>query len=157
MSFAGRSSLHPIHAETRGLSGWIRSDVGSGSGEVRVEAGQLEIPLASLSSQNALYDSELRRRIDIRRHPTANAELSDWQPTERPGSYRVRGDVTFRGVTVDVEDEITVSVQDDETVLLDGSRVFDIRDFGMEPPRLLALRVHPEVTIRIALVARLVD
>jgi hypothetical protein len=45
-------------------------------------------------------------------------------------------------------------VEDDHTVLLDGTRVFDIRDFGMEPPRLLTVRVYPEVTIRVVVVGR---
>jgi hypothetical protein len=31
--------------------------------------------------------------------------------------------------------------------------VFDIRDFKMDPPRLLMLKVHPEVTVRIDVVA----
>ena len=31
--------------------------------------------------------------------------------------------------------------------------VFDIRDFGMEPPRILMLKVQPEVTVRVEIVA----
>jgi hypothetical protein len=69
----------------------------------------------------------------------------------------VNGAVTFRGVTRDVEDNMSLSVEDDRTVVLDGARLFDIRDYGMDPPRLLTLRVYPEVTIRVALVGRLVD
>jgi hypothetical protein len=34
-----------------------------------------------------------------------------------------------------------------------GEHVFDIRDFGIKPPRILMLRVEPEVTVRIRLVA----
>jgi polyisoprenoid-binding protein YceI len=143
MSFDGRSSLHPIRADTRGLTGWIRAD-----GEA-LEAGELEIPLGTLSAGNPLYDNELRRRIDIRRHPTATAVLGRWDPATR----RASGSVSFRGVTIEAEDELTVSMEDDDTLLVEGSRTFDIRDFGMQPPRLVAVRVHPEVTIRIALVA----
>jgi polyisoprenoid-binding protein YceI len=155
MSVDGRSSLHPIHAETSGLQGWIDAEVlGGGTGQVEVDAGRLEIPLTQLFSGNRLYDAELHRRIDIRRYPTVTAVLSDWQPTGRPGSYRVRGDICFRGVTRGVEDDMALSVEDDHTVVLDGARVFDIRDFGMDPPRLLTMRVFPEVTIGVAVVGR---
>jgi hypothetical protein len=38
-------------------------------------------------------------------------------------------------------------------VQLQGSSRFDIREFGMEAPRMLLLRVEPEVDIRIDVVA----
>ena len=48
---------------------------------------------------------------------------------------------------------MTIAQLDDGTLQLDGSSTFDIRDFGMEPPRILMLKVHPEVTVRVAIVA----
>lgn len=154
MALDGRSSVHPIHAETGGVRGWIRGRVGPGAGEAELDAGEVEIPLGALSGANALYDAELRRRIDVRRYPTAVGVLSDWQPTAEPGSFRVRGDVTFRGVTRTVENVMSLAVEDDRTVVLNGTCAFDIRDFGMTPPRLLTLRVFPEVTIRVAMIGR---
>ena len=154
MTLDGRSNVHAIHAETNGLMGWIQAEVVTETGQVEVEAGTLEIPFTRLSSGNALYDVELRRRIDIRRYPTAAAVLSDWQPTAKAGSYRVGGQVSFRGLTRAVEGDMSLSVEDDCTLVLDGARLFDIRDFGMEPPRLLSVRVHPEVTIQVAVVGR---
>ena len=61
----------------------------------------------------------------------------------------MRGDVTFRGVTNSYEDEMTIAQLDDATLQLDGRATFDIRDFGMEPPRILMLRVHPEVDVTV--------
>ena len=157
MSLDGRSSLHAIHAEASGVKGWIEAELEPDTGDARVGAGQLEIALNQLSSGNSLYDAELHRRLDIRRYPAVTGVLSDWQPTVTRGSYRVNGAVTFRGVTRDVEDNMSLSVEDDRTVVLDGAHLFDIRDYGMDPPRILALRVYPEVTIRVALVGRRVD
>lgn len=155
MSLEARSTVHPVHAETSGLEGWFEGDLAGDSSVIG--AGQLEIPLAPLASGNALYDAELRRRIDIRRHPTLRAELSDWAPSATAGTYRVRGDVTFRGVTRAEEGQMALLIQDEHTVVLEGARVFDIREYGMEPPQLLSLRVYPEVTIRVAIVGRRVD
>jgi hypothetical protein len=38
-------------------------------------------------------------------------------------------------------------------VTLAGRSTFDIRDFGMEPPRILMLKVQPEVAVRVEIVA----
>lgn len=155
MSFEARSTLHPIHAETAGLTGWFDGDLDGGASTIR--AAQLEIPLAPLSSGNAVYDAQLRRRLDLRRHPTLRAELSEWAPNGEDGTYRVRGDVTFRGVTRTEEGGMALLIEDDRTVILEGTRVFDIREYGMNPPHLLSLRVYPEVTIRVAIICRRVD
>ena len=48
---------------------------------------------------------------------------------------------------------MTFEVHDDHTVNLAGQSTFDIRDFGMEPPRILLLKVQPEVTVRVEIVA----
>jgi len=157
MSLEGRSTLHPIYAEASGVEGWIRAELGPTSGEAMVEDGELVIPLGALSAGNPLYDAELHRRVDIRRYPTATGTLMAWEPTTEKGTYLVSGEVSFRGVTREAESHMRLSVEDDRTVVLDGSRLFDIRDFGMVPPRLLAVRVHPEVTIHVAVVARCVD
>ena len=66
---------------------------------------------------------------------------------------QVRGALTFRGVTQSVEGELALSRVDDRTIRLEGASTFDIRDFGMEPPRVLMLRVEPEVDVRVELVA----
>ena len=36
---------------------------------------------------------------------------------------------------------------------LEGERVFDIREFGMQPPKILMLRVFPEVSVRVSIEA----
>ena len=35
----------------------------------------------------------------------------------------------------------------------EGERVFDIREFGMQPPKILMLRVFPEVSVRVSIEA----
>jgi hypothetical protein len=34
-----------------------------------------------------------------------------------------------------------------------GEHTFDIRDFGMDPPKILMFRVEPEVNVRVEIVA----
>jgi polyisoprenoid-binding protein YceI len=150
-----RSSLHPIRSETVGLTGVLEAEIlGGGRLNPHVRpSGHVELAVATLSSGNPLYDREMRRRVDARRYPTIRGDLRDMKDTGRDGCYLVSGDVTFRGVTRSYEDEMTLVVLDERTIQLEGAHTFDIRDFGMEPPRILTLRVHPEVDVRVRVVA----
>jgi hypothetical protein len=49
---------------------------------------------------------------------------------------------------------VRITPVDDRTIRLEGQSTFDIRDFGLQPPRILMLRVEPTVVVRIELIAR---
>jgi polyisoprenoid-binding protein YceI len=144
-----RSSLHPIHSESDGLEGWVDADVE----DRRVTGGEVALAVDRLSSGNPLYDREMRRRADVRRFPSISGRLTAMEPTGQDGCYRVAGEVTFRGVSRPYQDEMQLQVRDDGAIELDGQRVFDIRDFGMDPPKILTLRVYPDVAVRVSIVA----
>lgn len=150
-----KSSLHPIHTETGGLEGWLELDVqGGGRVNPKVEPkAHLELPVDQLRSGNPLEDRELKRRIDARRFPTIQGDLTSMEATGKDGRYLVRGDVSFKGVTRPSEDEMTLSVEGDDSIRLRGSSVFDIREFGMEPPRILMIKVAPDVTVSVDIIA----
>ena len=150
-----RSTLHPIHTETTGLEGWLDFVVRDG-GRVDLDAApsaHLELKVDQLRSGNPLEDRELRRRIDARRFPTIAGDLTVMRETEEDGRYRVEGDLTFKGVTRRYEDDMTLEAVDGEMVILAGQKTFDVRDFGLEPPRILLLKVEPDVTVKVAIVA----
>jgi polyisoprenoid-binding protein YceI len=151
-----RSSLHPIDAECRGLEGFVEVDLGD-DGAVRPgdAKGHLELPTSRLSSGNPLSDGEMRRRVDARRFPTISGELTSLEKAESAGRYRVGGDVTFHGVTRSYEDEMTIASSHAGVLVLTGSHVFDVRDFGVEPPKLAMLRVHPDVRVEVEIVAEI--
>ena len=50
-----------------------------------------------------------------------------------------------------------VSQDGDGTLQLSGESTFDIRDFGMDPPKILMLKVQPEVGVRVEIVAERED
>ena len=155
VSIDARSSLHPIHTETDGIEGWVELEVNGGA-KVNLatsHAGHLELPVEHLRSGNALEDRELRRRIDARRYPTIAGDLSVMKDTDRDGRYTVAGDVTFRGVTRRCQDEMTVELLGPKTIRLCGRSTFDVRDFGMEPPRILLLKVEPDVVVAVEIIA----
>jgi polyisoprenoid-binding protein YceI len=152
---SARSSLHPIESETRGLSGFFEAEV-LGGGRVNPEVtpkAELELPVQEMTSGNPLYDREMRRRIDARRYPIITGALQSMKATDKDGEYLVSGEISFKGVTRSYEDRMTLTF-DSGSLRLQGEHVFDIRDFGMEPPKILTLRVYPDVTVRVDILAR---
>jgi len=160
------SSVHPIRSKAQGLAGWVDVEQGGG-GQVDVAAGpsaRLEFPVDRLRSGNPLEDRELRRRIDAKRFPTIIGELESLarvgdaaeSPPGRAGEeddgglrYEVTGALTFMGQTKRYVHEMVWSYEPDGSLRLQGAAEFDVRDFGMEPPKILMLKVHPEVVVHI--------
>jgi YceI-like domain len=153
LQVSGRSSLHPIDTETRGITGWFQA-AASDDGALDLDGpvtGELELAVDRLTSGNLLYDRELRRRINARRYPTIGARLVGVAPSAANGAYLVTGEVTFHGRTLIFEHDMAIRFDHDE-VVLSGEDVFDIRQFGMEPPSMLMIRVYPEISVRLELV-----
>lgn len=149
-----QSTLHPIHSASTGLEGWLDVEVADGRLDLSVEPhARLEIEVERMSSGNVVYDREMQRRVDARRYPTIRGELDAVREVDGNGRYAVRGDVTFHGVTNAFEREMTVDVLDDGTLKLEGEHLFDVRDFGITPPKILMFRVHPEVAVRVSILA----
>lgn len=154
LEITAKSSVHPIHGETTGVEGTIEAEVVDGTLDLTTPPRlRLEVPVELLKSGNALYDGEMRRRVDARRYPTIVAESSDLTESGTPGRYRARGELDFHGVRRPAEGELQISAPDDRSLVVEGEQTFDIRDFGLTPPKILMLRVYPEVTARISLVA----
>lgn len=150
-----RSNVHAIHSETDGLQGFVDLDLdddGTVSRDAR-PAAKLSLDVTRLSSGNRLEDRELQKRIDARRFPTIEGVLDTMEADGSTGRYLVAGQVTFRGVSRRYQDAMTVHASDATTITLAGSSRFNIKDFGMEPPRVLMLRVEPEVNVRVEIVA----
>jgi len=148
-----RSSVHPIHSTTDGLEGFIDLDADGDAVVGPHPTARLSFPVKRLSSGNPLEDRELRKRIDARRHPTISGVLTAVVPVADEGRFLVRGDLSFRDVTRSVEDYMTLTAVDDRTIRVAGESTFDVRDFGMEPPRILILRVEPDVEVRVEIFA----
>ena len=149
---SGRSSLHPINTETRGITGWFEAGARE-DGSLDLDApikGELQVAVEKLTSGNSIYDRELRRRIDARRHPTIEGRVTRIVADGAHPRYSVTGDIVFHGKTRSFEHAMEIRISDDE-VALTGDYVFDIREFGMKPPSMLMIRVYPEIAVRIEL------
>jgi polyisoprenoid-binding protein YceI len=149
-----RSSLHPIHGEATGVRGELDVELDGDALDLSAPARmRLECPVGELRSGNPINDRELQRRVEAGRYPSIVGEASEVTAAGRPGRYTVRGDLTFHGVTREVTGEITVTAPAADALVVEGEQTFDIRDFGVSPPRILMLRVEPAVRVRIHVAA----
>jgi len=143
-----RSTLHALHGHAARATGEV--ELGA---DGRIAAGRLEVAVRDLGWGNPLLDRETRRRIDERAHPVIVGEVTADEPTGE-GRHRTRGTITFLAVSHAVEGELRIEQPAADAIVVSGEQRFDVREWGLEPPRLLALKVAPEITVRIRIEAR---
>lgn len=145
-----RSSVGPIDFVTSGLTGTVTARVSEGKLVVDEDTrAHLEVELGTLQSGNTIYDTELWRRIDVRRFPHVTIELRKISPAASPGSYQLTGDVTFHGVTRATAGVVTAAMSDHRTIVVSGEQVFDVRDFAVANPTMLMLKIFPDVRLEL--------
>lgn len=146
VTFVATSSVHPIRA-FGAASGWFEAaldDAEFAQGEIL--RGRLEIPVGDLSSGNPLVDREMKRRVDTATHPLIVAAIETTEETDG-NAAKITGTIRFLGSETLVEGELTVL----PGPRLTGIGEFDVRWWGLDPPRLLMLRVDPIVIVEIDL------
>jgi DNA-binding PadR family transcriptional regulator/polyisoprenoid-binding protein YceI len=145
-----RSTVGPISFGALGLTGVVEVDVANGRIVPDSQPTALvEVPISSLRSGNRLYDAELLRRIDAARYPVVTLDLHQGAALGVGDRYRLEGSATVHGVTRAVTGTVEVHLRADGRVDVSGEQVFDIRDFGIESPTVLMLRIYPDVTVRL--------
>jgi hypothetical protein len=152
LAIDARSSIHPIHTLTR-VAGWVDLDadgqpVEGGAGEV---IGAITFDITAMRSGNPLIDRESERRLQPKRYPTVSGELTALRP-RGDGGLDGTGRLTFHGVTRDLQGVLHASVADDE-LRLHGTTTIDVTDFGVQPPSLLVVKVHKDITVTLDAVA----
>jgi DNA-binding PadR family transcriptional regulator len=153
-----RSTVGPISFGTIGVEGSLFIALVEGVVNTDVApTGWLTVEVTALSSGNKLYDAELQRRINSRRFPTARIELGDCTPSMPRSRYRLRGELTFHGISRVVEGTVCVESHSDDRIVISGEQVFDMRDFAVPSPTMLMLRFFPDVRVRLQAEAQRTD
>ncbi len=135
------SSLHPIVA-TAPPTGRLETD-GDPTDPATWTAASLDIVAGELRTGNPITDRETRRRVGA--DETITATL-DRVVDVRDGGATLEGTIRFHGADVLVEGDVTVA-ESPAGVRICGRGSFDVRWWGMEPPKLLMLNVRPDVTV----------
>jgi polyisoprenoid-binding protein YceI len=155
LTFEANSSIHPVHGQGSELGGYVAAawDADGSFASDPPPAMRVELRVERLRSGNAIQDREMWKLIDSRRFPLIAADLREVHSSGEPGRYRASGDITLAGRVRRYEGELSVK-HDGDRVTVDGDLIVDIRDFGIQPPRFLMLKVEPKVKVSLHLVAQ---
>ncbi|HLX04899.1 MAG TPA: YceI family protein [Candidatus Binatus sp.] len=151
-----RSSLHPISLETTGLEGFLDMTIVDGHLDTNAPvSGSVELDASLLKTGNGLYDRELERKLEMRKYPRVRGRVISAKALDSGATYRVQGELSLRGQTSAVQGDVQMRIVDATTVEFQGEQTIDIRNFGLEPPKFLVLKVYPDVKLRGLLIAEL--
>jgi len=151
-----RSSVGRISFGSTSLTGGIEAPVVDGAVDTAgLTSARVVIPVTSLVSDNAMYDNELRARLNAQRYPDIVGELTDVRDL---GSGRVAlsGELTVRGDRRTQHGTATITSGDTDhvSVTVEGTAVIDMRDYDIKVPKVLMLRIYPEVNLRFRITAK---
>ncbi len=149
-----RVNLHPSHINANALTGYIECEVDD-QGKPRLDQpyrAELTLPVDAIKSGNGIQDREMRRRFDTSRYPSITAVVTHGEALDGDGRYRATAQLTMHGVTRDITGDLTLSVNG-TAMTIDGQQVINIKDFGIDPPRLIILKVEPDVDLQVHIVA----
>jgi hypothetical protein len=151
-----RVNLHPSHINANALSGVIECEL-DGSGRPRLDrpyGAKLALRVDGITSGNGIQDREMRRRFNASRYPVIRARVIDGKALRGAGQYRAVAELTMHGERRQISGDIHLRVEG-TMMLIDGRQVVNVKDFGIDPPRLLILKVEPEVDVDVHIVADL--
>ena len=153
-----RSTVGPITFGAVGVRGVIEAEVHEGRVRPgRAPSAHLEVEVTQLRSGNGLYDAELLRRIDARRHPVVALDLRACSAVGSVDRFLVDGEVTFHGATRPIHGTVNVALSPPRKLVVSGQQVFDIRDFDIASPTVLMLRIYPDVIVQLQIEAEPMD
>ena len=101
-----------------------------------------------------MYDTELNRRIDARRYPDAVLELEHATHLAGTNRYELGARIEIHDVVRPIGGIVTIDSLGQGAIVVRGQQTLDIRDFDLEVPTTLALKIYPEVSVEIHLEAR---
>ena len=150
-----RVNLHPSHISAHALSGHIDCELDS-DGRPRFDApygAELFLPVEAIKSGHSLQDREMRRRFKSDHFPTITARVTKGEPLGDDGRYRASATLTMHGQAREISGDVEIHVNG-TTMSISGQQVINVKDFGIDPPRLIVLKVEPDVDVHVNIVAK---
>lgn len=151
--FDAESTLHDFTGETSDVSGWVEARLADPAAGGR---GRVVVRAAMLRTGIDRRDAEMRERLDVERHPELRFEWTGFEleHLERATATlrgHALGTLTIRGVGRPVRVPVQVEADPEGQLRLTAAFALKMSDFGVDPPRLLFVRVKDEVTVRVSL------
>ena len=155
VEYTGSAPLHDWTGTSREASGRLDLDLDAPS-QSRVE---VRVPVASFDSGNGRRDRKMRDITDSDAHPDVTFASTAIEPalwgqtgSGQGGRWRVRGDLTFHGVTRAVEVPVRVSAEGG-AFRAEGDFEISLEAYDVPRPKLAFVPIADTIRIRFELVA----
>ena len=150
-----RVNLHPSHITATGVRGEVECELDD-AGHLRLDrpySAELTLPVDAISSGNTLQDRVMRGRLDSSRYPNITAKVvSGTAVSVDEGRYTATAKLTINGRTRELTRDVRLQFTNG-TLTADAMTSINVQDFGIDPPRLIVLKVEPDVDISAHIVA----
>lgn len=143
-----QSTLQRLEVVSSELTGEIEAEFYDGQLVVAGASGSLAVPSTSLMSGNWLIDRDVRVMLEVRKFPELGGEVIEIKTADGAGNFWVRGNLSLHGVTREVSGSASLIELSDHHVEFEAAMTLDYTLFNLTPPKLLMLKVEPEVQIR---------
>ena len=91
----------------------------------------------------------------MRKYPRVRGRVISVKALDSGTTIECKASCHFAGQTSPVEGDVKMRMIDATTVEFQGEQTIDIRNFGLEPPKFLMLKVYPDVKVRGLVIAQL--
>ncbi len=145
------SSVHPINGEIHDVRGEATVEVTDGALDPSGATGYIEADVEHLKSGKKLEDMALRKQVEAKKYPTVRYEVRSVEGG--PDRFKVTGAFTFHGVTQEFTEDVAARV-DGGTLHVETEHTFDITQFGVQPFKILNMKIYPEVRLVLRLVGK---
>lgn len=149
-----RSKIHDTSTTFSRIGGEVQADPAALTGAAT--AARFTVAMAEFDAGDWLKNRKLKGDLQLDRWPEASFELRELRDVvEADGGFTATavGLLRYRGREL----EIAIAGRgriDAQRIEATGRFDLDIRQIGMEPPKILMFKVDPEVTVDIELIAR---
>jgi polyisoprenoid-binding protein YceI len=142
-----KSTLQRLEVVSAQLAGEIEADVQDGRIVPASVKASFSLPAISLLSGNWLVDRDVRVVLETRKYPEISGEVVEVKAADGSGNYWVRGNLRLHGAVREVQGCASLAETSDHHVVFEASTTLDYTLFNLAPPKLLMLRVEPEVQL----------
>jgi polyisoprenoid-binding protein YceI len=140
-------TLQRFHLKSEQVRGAFDADVDE-QGAIRSPemSGRMKVRSDSLKSGNRLFDRDMNKMLETRKYSEITGEILGAEPNG-DGDYAIRGRLYLHGMSEDVTGVARVIEAGPDHALFEGKMTIDFTHFNLDPPKLLVLKVIPELEV----------
>jgi len=148
----GTSNVHDWQSSVTDIKGTASASV-SEDGKLMIDKCNITIPVEAIKSEKgSMMDKKTYKALLKDKHPEITYSLIEFETVSLNGSgfeAGTKGKLTVAGSSQTIEMTVNGTINEDQSILITGSKPLKMTDFGIDPPKALmgAMKTGNEITI----------